>query len=554
MFASSSKFLPLGWLLFTLSWLAFDHYQPWINFHSELLAFLGLLIVWMGVLARCATAIPFPHMGLWIGIATLLPWLQYVAGIVLFGGDALLSSLYLTGLLVAVHVGYCLSKPDGLMHSLWVAAMASAAIGLAQWFNVEGHVFGMAAVGADLGDRAMGNMGQANQLATLLLMGMVALAWVFEQRIIQTAAFSLGIVFMTMVLVLTQSRAGLLGGLLAVSYLAWSTWARNMRISTAFLAAWAASLVCGTLMLPWVAILLRGEGVRGLQAAAPVSERLLMWQQFLSAIAESPWLGFGWNQGFVAQTVGAVAYPSNGVIISPYAHNFVLDMIAWCGVPLGFVLVAGIAYWLLSRLRACLSGSGNGVGAGAEIYAMACLLPLVVHSLLEYPFAYAYFLIPGGLLVGLVEAGTYPATRITVPHTWVWFFAGLVIPVGIFSAYEYGLIEEDFRSVRFEQLHMDYAPDSYKPPEIYLVTQLGALLKAQRLSVTTHMTEQDLELLHKVAKRYPDGALRCKLAMAMSANKHAAKAQQQMDIIRSLYSKNYYATCQSQWHRVQPSK
>lgn len=103
-----SRITALGLTFFTLSWLAYDHYRPWVNFHAEMLAFIGLFGLIAGVLRSHWSASVMPQLGIWIALVVLVPWFQYAAGLTFFAGDALLSSLYLTGLLATVFVGYWL--------------------------------------------------------------------------------------------------------------------------------------------------------------------------------------------------------------------------------------------------------------------------------------------------------------------------------------------------------------------------------------------------------------------------------------------------------------
>ncbi|MDO8262175.1 MAG: O-antigen ligase family protein, partial [Gallionella sp.] len=252
-------------------------------------------------------------------MAILLPWVQYTAGISLFAGDALLSSLYLSGLLAAIFVGYAFSCQGvgqralglmGLMHCLWFAAMVSAAIGLTQWLNLQDSL-GMYILQTDIGDRAKGNLGQPNQLATLLLMGMAAFAYVYEQRLIGRFAFFLGIAFMTMVLILTQSRAGMLSVLLVTVFLIWKKRTVELRLSTNAVAWWAICFFIGTLFLPYLSEALLLGDVRGVTSTEAISQRWRMWQQVAYAVAQSPWVGYGWNQTPTAHAAGAVAFPGD---------------------------------------------------------------------------------------------------------------------------------------------------------------------------------------------------------------------------------------------------
>lgn len=541
-----------GLLFFMLSWLAYDHYRPWVNFHSELLAFLGLFGLLVGVLTHLSGPFVLPRASTWVALLCLLPWFQYAARINFFAGDALLSSLYLFGFLAAVLVGFNFTHADtdnadyrliGLMHSLWIAALASSAIGLAQWLNVDSPL-GMYVVQSDAGDRAMGNLGQPNQLATLLLIGMAAFAYVFERALIGQFTFALGIGFMTGVLILTQSRAGMLSVLLVAAYLIWRKGAVKSRLSCKAVACWVICFLIGTLALPYLSEFLQQGYVRSIQSAEPISQRLRMWQQIGFAVLQSPWLGYGWNQTPSASAVGAIAYP--GSTPYTYAHNFVVDMLAWNGLPLGLLLTGAISSWFVKRLLV-----SKRLDA---VYAMASLLPLAVHSLLEYPFAYAYFLIVAGLMVGVIEAAQVPARTVSLNARWVWGLLALWVPLGGYLSYEYFLIEEDFQVVRFENLRIGKTAAAYQVPDVWMLSHLGTMLKSRRLAIEPDMEKADLETLRVVSQRFADNIPHFRYALALALNGDSAEAIHQLAIIRGMYGDAYYASCQGELRRLQKEK
>ena len=549
---TTSRTYTFGLLFFTLSWLAYDHYLPWVNFHSELLAFVGGLGLLLGVLLRLSGPVVLPRVGAWVAVTCLLPWLQYAARINFFASDALVSSLYLSGLLAAMLVGYNVNQSDAdnadyrliwLMHSLWVAALVSAAIGLAQWLNVDGPL-GMYVVQSDVGDRAMGNLGQPNQLATLLLMGMAAYAYLFERAVIGKFAFALGIGFMTGVLILTQSRAGMLSVLVVTAYLMWRKGAVKSLLSAQAVAWWAGCFLIGTLALPYLNEILLMSDLRGIAAPDAIHQRWGIWQQVGHAVMQSPWLGYGWNQTPAAGAVGAIVYP--GSLPYTYSHNFMMDMLAWNGLPLGIFLTGAIAYWFVTRMASSIRLDA--------VHAMVCLLPLAVHSMLEYPFAYAYFLIAAGLMVGVVEAAQVPARTVILKARWVWGLLALWVPIGSYISYEYFLIEEDFRVVRFENLRIGQTAEDYQIPDVWMLSHMAAMLKSRRLSIEPHMAKEDLETLRVVSQRFADNVPHFRYALALALNGDPVAANYQLAIIRGLYGGKYYAACQGELQRLQKEK
>lgn len=520
-----------------LAWLSYDHYRPWVNFHAEALALLGI-----GLLAasRCFSSHPSaanaPRIVLWVMAAALLPWFQYFLGISLFAGDALIASLYLCGLGAAIWLGYgyvtiSQEKEAGLtavFYVLWMVALVSAAIGLLQWLTLQ-EPLGMYLVQTDAGDRAMGNLGQPNQLATLLLMGMAALTWTFERKRIGSVGLIAGITFMTMVLVLAQSRAGMLSALIVAIFLVWRSRTTAGGTAARYVFAWLVAYGVAVQMLPYVSDWLLMGSSRNMNLGAD-SARVTIWKQMLSGIGQSPWVGYGWNQTPTAHSAGSVAVP--GSLTYTNAHNIVLDILAWNGVPLGLLLTGACAYWFVSRMRGT-----TGVNA---IYAMACLLPVAVHSMVEYPFAYSYFLLTAGLMVGIVEASHQGIKTIKVRLRWIGSALAIWWLLGSYMVYEYLLIEEDFRVVRFENLRIGKTPAEYELPNIWMLSHMGAMLKGARQQAEPGMSAEDLENLRKASLRFPYGSLSLRYAQSLGLNGDPSGATRQMAIIRGMYGEYYY--------------
>ena len=513
------------------------------------MAGLGLLL-----LAQLVKTVGFwvlPRMNLWIGAAALLPWLQYLGGMDLFAGDALIVSLYLLGLFGSVGVGYgSLSSIAvlerlhlALLHGLWVAAMVSAAIGLAQWLMVQDGL-AMYVVQTDAGDRAMGNLGQPNQLATLLLMGMMALTCVYQQKIIGRLGWTMAMAFMTLVLVMTGSRAGMLSVLVLTIFLIWKSQREDLGITTGDVVVWVLGYILGNLILPYLAELLLMGGGRSIESLTHTNDRWIIWQQVVHGISVAPWVGYGWNQTTEAQMAGALLVP--GDLPVTYAHNFVLDMLAWNGLQVGLLLTVVIAYWFVTRILRVRGATG--------VYAMASLLPFAVHSMVEYPFAYAYFLLTAGLLIGMVEACT-PSVEVIKLNLWMsrsvlilWMVLGSYLTVEYFS------IEEDFRVVRFENLKIGQTPADYEQPQIWMLSQMAALLKALRFVPEPNMSFQSLKDLSHVAHRFPIGTVNLRYALALGLNDNPAGAALEMRLIRGMYGEADYQRAKSTFRGYEKEK
>jgi hypothetical protein len=540
-----------GFAFFAFSWLAYDHYRPWINFHSEALALAGIGLLMFG---QCASRLnefaSMPRLALCLLAVALLPWLQFFSGIALFAGDALVSSLYLFALAATVWLGYSYQQMPhkttnemaAFFYVLWFVALVSAAIGLLQWFTLQA-LLTVYVVQTDAGERAMGNLGQSNQLATLLLIGIACLAWTYEHKRIGVWGLMLGVVFMTMGLVFAQSRAGLMSALVVAAFLIWKHRATPARIAPRHVLAWLLAYGAAVLLLPQLSELLLMGDSRSMNPQVD-SARITIWKQTLSGIAQAPWVGYGWNQTPTAHAAGSLAVP--GSLTFTNAHSIVLDLLAWNGIPLGLLLTGACAYWFVSRMKGAVQTSA--------VYAMACLLPIAVHSMVEFPFAYAYFLLTAGFMVGIVEASHIGIKTFRLNLRYVGSALAIWFVLGGYMVYEYFLIEEDFRIVRFENLRIGQTPADYTVPDVWMLSHMGAMLRAARQQALPDMDADDLENLRKATLRFSYGSLGLRYALALGLNGNASGATLQMAVIRSMYGEHYYQAAVSVLRGMQQEK
>lgn len=536
-----------GLFLFIISWLLTDHYRPWTSFHSEALAIIALVFIIYGT-SLPQSNIVVPRIIYWVVFAGILPWLQYVWGISLFAGDALLSSFYLLTLLIAIVTGYAATLADqqeapcgwlALAHTIWFAALISAAVGLAQWLNLQDRL-GTFAVQTEVSARAVGNLAQPNQLATLLLMGIVCLVYVFEKDAIGKLALTMAVAFLTGVLVLTQSRAGMVSLFVVAAYLIWGQRDSPKRLTKRAVQWWAFGFLVATFCFPSINKALLLGDARMLTATGSISERWLIWKQVVYAIGQAPWFGYGWNQTPTANAVGALAYPGSTTYTN--AHNIILDLMVWTGIPIGMTLTGVISYWFIKRVLS--------VKRLESVMAMACLLPIGVHSLLEFPFSYSYFLIAAGFFVGIIESGYTQMKFIWFKVRYLWLLLMVWSVIGCNMVYEYFQIEEDFRIVRFENLRVGATPASYEVPQVWMLSHMAAMLQAARQVPKPDMPKADLENLRKVSDRFAYGAIRFKYAQALGLNSDPAGATTQLQIIHSMYGDFFYRACKDEIARL----
>lgn len=533
----------LAAVLLVLPGVNAEHFPPWTSFHSEAPAFAASAVLLVAAIGYRGQLRITPALGLLIALV-LSAWIQVATGLVTYAGDAWVATAYLGALAAAWIWGYGAAKSGQAGQPLLLVGAALVVLGLftcfqalVQWLGIFDSYSAWVFSGAV--KRPTGNFGQPNQSATLLLMATAAVAvFTVQGRLSRPVTWLLVLVF-GWVLVTTQSRTALLSatvlGAIALVLASRSTELKRYR---ADIVCWLAFLFAGAWLLqvmPWDFMV----APRKAEDLAQTGNRLVIWQQVLAGLLQSPWVGHGWAQVATAQQAGALAV--TGADQVNYAHNVLLDLAVFIGVP-GALLVAALALgWLVKRLRPGPAAAGLFV-----------LAPLAVHMQLELPHAYAYFLVPAGMLLGAFDAQTEPARRAgwRLPR---WALAGAAILwTALLAAmgYEYALAEEDFRVNRFENRRLGQTPAGYAAPELRLLTQLGEIAQAMRLRAQPDMRPQDLDVLERATRRYTWAALHYRAALAMGLNERPEQAAHHLLLIKQMFKHDIYEEGRKDWIRM----
>ena len=529
-----------GAVAITASFLAPNHYPPWTSFHSEVLAFAGLIVLCCAALSAGGTLLFDRPLLVTVALISAVS-IQWVFGQIAFGGDALVSCLYLAGFAMAWWLGTNLASNEQRINNaatiLLVAAAVSVFIAVLQWLRMEAAL-GVFAADVGPGMRPFGNLGQPNHLATLTLMGMVAASTLFFQNQLKQWQLALLVAFLTFGLVLAQSRTALLTTLLlGIFFLCYSR--RLWRPGCwKFIAAWWIFL--SVLMSFWVPLneALYLQPARD-QLTAEDRPRVIMWKQMIAALEQSPWAGYGWRQTVVAQKLGANVV--EGTLPTDYAHNLFLDVLLWLGIPMGGALILVICYWLLKAAWTIKNPT--------EFFLLATVVPVGIHSLLEFPFAYAYFLFPVGWLLGSLNARqNIKLFKLFKQQGNSWRFARSAMTAfvlvfgGICSwvAVEYLTVESDYQIMRFEMRRVGTTPSNYIAPRLALLTQLGEVLTVGRMVPSVDMPPEDLVRIALASNNLSWATLQLNYAVALGLNGQHEEASRQLQNLRNVYGARSY--------------
>jgi hypothetical protein len=505
--------------LLPVAWLLPNHYPPWVSAWQDGLALLLLGAMAFGITNRSELSATWTAAA---ALALAVVALQAGTGLLFFGGDALVAAVYLMafGLSVTVRLAHDSQRPadghwrlQGLSLGVVFAAAASVGIALVQWTGAIS--LGMWGVDLPPGGRPFGNVAQPNHLCSIAFLGLCSLALLRERGLIGPAGFALGSCWMLLGMVMTGSRTGWLQIAALVLMALLLARRSGTQVGPRQVAALSAVYVLGVLAWPAINEALLMAPARAGADVASSGTRPLHWAAMLTAIAQEPWFGYGWQQVSVAQVRTAELRPHVGEYIE-HSHNLFLDLLIWNGVPVGLLLIGILVWWFATRMARCRDAT--------VFWLMACITGLGAHAMVEYPLAYAYFLIPLGLWIGAVDALQKQGARWVVPARAMQaaglLFGGMVVWVAV----EYLKAEQGHRLLRLESARIGTAGLISPPPDLQLLTQLEAFQRFAHTQARADMSAAELDAMRRVTERYayPPSMFRYALAQGLNGQPDGA--------------------------------
>ena len=369
-----------SWL--TLLALSIDHRV--VPHSSGLVALQGAF----AVVLLAALAAP-----LWTG----LPWSLALSGAGLIAAAALTAqvaaALQQAGHAQAAFRAFCIG--------LVVAGLASSAIGIIEVF-VPDWADGDWIASTTIAGRAVGNMRQPNHLSSLLLWGLIAALWLGQTGVLRRGVDSLLALLFIFVIVLSGSRTGAVGMLMLA---VWGGLDQRLsrRARALLLLAPVAYAACWFATSAWADYSQHvfGGETRFSSKGDISSSRYGIWANTLTLIGMHPWVGVGFGEFNFAWTL--TPFPGRPVAFFDHTHNLLLQFAVELGLPLAALVSAGLIWALWRALNDAIQARADVDPDQAPLRRAAFMMVFMVcvHSLLEYPLWYAYFLLPAAFALGL---------------------------------------------------------------------------------------------------------------------------------------------------------
>jgi hypothetical protein len=377
-----------------------------------------------------------PLLPLWLALAAL------AAGVLqslLFGSLPSALALSALGLLAAAAVlawaGAAATRDAptttfaAFAWGLLAAGALSAGVALVQVF-APGWTDGDLIAHSGLAGRAVGNLRQPNQLCSLLLWAVVAAVALHELRRLAWWATVAGVVLLVFAVELSASRTG------AAALLLLAMWgaldrrltrpARRLLLATPLIYAASYALMAGWGELTSQAVGAEARLAAGAGGIEGPNTRSRIWSNAIALIAQQPWSGVGYGEFNLAWTL--TPFPDRPTAFFDHTHTLPLQLLVELGLPLGGLVLALLGWALWQAWRGARHA---GVAARA---ALMLVLVIGLHSMVEYPLWYSYFLLPAawawGHALGSQAGGDGAAPPRTRRAARAGMAAGLVLLAG----------------------------------------------------------------------------------------------------------------------------
>jgi O-antigen ligase len=531
--------------MLTVPFLAPFKAPPVASFHPEAIAAaFGLLA--LSVLPLFASRLELPQIGLLPLGLTAVILIQLMMGKLVFHQVGLLAALYLLWATALIGLGGLLRRELGLQrvaaHLAWfvlAGAVLSAVVGWAQ--HIDSDALGSWMMPRSR-DRIWANLGQSNQLADYLTLGLASAAYLFATGRMKLRWALPALLALTYILLLTGSRTSWVY-LIALTSLSGIFFGLERSRTTRRLLAFSGCALVALPLLSWLVQLTTPAGTDPLPTAGSrieadvfaAEERPRLWKAAWMIFERAPIWGvglrqFGWNHFVVSAEL-----PAPRVLgFTDHAHNLLLQVLAELGVVGFAVLLVPLALWLARVLRVSRSPE--------HWWIWATTLVIAVHSMLEYPLWYTFFLGAAALVVGMADPRTI---KLSLFHKrsgrWLliallaggWLVLGQLVRDYLFL--------ENFLAFRYRYMHAT-AEVNQQAKEVLLAIHRGSLLApyielglSRAISIDRERLEDKLKVNGRAMRLFATDDMVYREAMLLALHGEQGQARVQWDRAAASY-------------------
>lgn len=445
--------------------------KQWPRWTQLPMVSLGL-VAFMGVADAVSGRTPYPSVAIYTAA-------YVVAAMLCFGAGARLTAVPQRATAVV----------DCIVIAWVLGALACVALGGYQFVRPEGEYPWVAALSS--AGRVYANLRQPNHLATMLAMGWVCVLWLsLQRRLVSPVLMVLVSAFLLTGMAMTGSRTGAVTVLFTSAVFVALFWRRGawrwlgLVFPLLYAMAW---LGLAWLNQTGLYSVFGVERLEQLKAGAEATgARWTAWLTMFDMVRAYPWTGVGTGRFGFFFILGDWSHPAT--LQFGNAHNLVLHLTVEYGIPVALSVLGGLAVFVVIRWRARSLDDPLWV-------AWLLPVPVLCHSMFEFPLWYSYFLLPTAFAFGVLAGGVRPHVRdrlgVRVVTRWHWLALLwlLMPPLALWSMYgtramywpdatplpqRIQLAQDSFL---FRQ-QADHALLASAPPDLVMEANLGPVFRA----------------------------------------------------------------------------
>jgi len=447
-------------LLLSLPFLIPVHRMPIPSFYSEWLAvFLGCLASLFFLWALIAQAkkpkfiqipIQIPYIASLPVALFLIVLAQAILGYFAYINNALVVMLFLLwSALLMIVTSNCLRlfAPAQLIQKLalfvLVGGVINAIFGLLQFFQIAQYLPNLITEAMSLTHSGVyGNLAQQNHFATHLSLAAAALLYLYGSQCLSWLPSIVLASLLTLGLFLSGSRSAFLYLICCLFFYyfrrpgnACYLCSLPRLFRTKYIALLPVMVLGLAILLGFIVELPQLK--RYLYLSEAVGARAFLWGHAWQMFTDAPVLGVGWD-AFAYRLIEQIGQSGKINVwgIDQYAHNLPLQLLAVSGMTGFLALVLPVGFFLRRQFQQSLNHERR--------FFYTCLSILLIHSLLEQPLYYAYFLAIASCIFACAES----KSRLVILNKFTWglsivvIVAALVTSVKTFRDFAY--IENNF--------------------------------------------------------------------------------------------------------------
>lgn len=417
------------------------HHGVSTAFYSEWTSFvLGVMACFAFLQKDFWFRLEIPYPAIWLSAIAALIALQFLVTNQVYVAQALLPGIYIVWATALVILGHWIQRQLGIERSVTVLAwllliggVLHTVVALVQYFDITGE---LAAIIDQKSVSTYGNIGQQNHFATQITLASFALIYLYAKNQLNRILVTTLLVSFALVLTASSSRAAavyIIAGfmLTLIAYRITKTTIHHKLALGSGLLLVLFLIFQGLLpsLNEWLKLFLSAIGfdVHGLDtlvmlqrnAVGGVDVRLSEWQKAWKMFLESPLWGIGiGNYGWYSFNYQALpefsAVPTGELF--QHSHNLIMQVLAELGIA-GLIL---LFYMASNWLRHILPHWRDP----PYLLILVLVAVLFLHSNVEHPLWFAYFLGIAAVLFGL---GSGQSLKVTFTPSLGQFTTGVTL-------------------------------------------------------------------------------------------------------------------------------